>query len=231
MTVINDIFSGSIFFGGALTLAAMWCGALLQRKIKAVNPMVFAIIAIIVFLKVFNISYETYDEGAKYISYLLTPVTVALAIPLYRQLNVLKRSAKEIIGGITAGVAASLASVFGLALVFGLTHEEYTTLLPKSVTTAIGMGISEESGGMVTITIAVILITGIIGNIFGDIILKLFRVKDPVAKGVAMGTGAHAFGTMRALQMGETEGAMSSLAVAVAGLITVLGAAVFSNFI
>ena len=228
---MDSVFSGSLFFGGALTLLACGAGALIQRKLKWMNPMVFAIAAIIIFLKVFNISYETYDEGAKYISYLLTPVTVALAIPLYRQLNVLKHHAKEIFAGIIAGVISSMGSVFGLALLCGLTHEEYITLLPKSITTAIGMGISEEFGGMVTITIAVIMITGILGNIFGELILKLFRIHEPIAKGVAMGTGAHAFGTMRALQMGEIEGAMSSLSVAVAGLITVVGAAFFANLI
>ena len=228
---MDSVFSGSLFFGGALTLLACGAGALIQRKLKWMNPMVFAIAAIIIFLKVFNISYETYDEGAKYISYLLTPVTVALAIPLYRQLSVLKHHAKEIFAGIIAGVISSMGSVFGLALLFGLTHEEYITLLPKSITTAIGMGISEEFGGMVTITIAVIMITGILGNIFGELILKLFRIHEPIAKGVAMGTGAHAFGTMRALQMGEIEGAMSSLSVAVAGLITVVGAAFFANLI
>lgn len=228
---MDSVFSGSLFFGGALTLLACGAGALIQRKLKWMNPMVFAIAAIIIFLKVFDISYETYDEGAKYISYLLTPVTVALAIPLYRQLSVLKHHAKEIFAGIIAGVISSMGSVFGLALLFGLTHEEYITLLPKSITTAIGMGISEEFGGMVTITIAVIMITGILGNIFGELILKLFRIHEPIAKGVAMGTGAHAFGTMRALQMGEIEGAMSSLSVAVAGLITVIGAAFFANLI
>ncbi len=228
---MDSVFSGSLFFGGALTLLACGAGALIQRKLKWMNPMVFAIAAIIIFLKVFGISYETYDEGAKYISYLLTPVTVALAIPLYRQLNVLKHHAKEIFAGIIAGVISSMGSVFGLALLFELTHEEYITLLPKSITTAIGMGISEEFGGMVTITIAVIMITGILGNIFGELILKLFRIHEPIAKGVAMGTGAHAFGTMRALQMGEIEGAMSSLSVAVAGLITVIGAAFFANLI
>lgn len=228
---MDSVFSGGVFFGGAITLAALAAGAAINKKVRQVNPMVFAIAAIIVFLKVSGISYETYDEGGKYISYLLTPVTVALAVPLYRQLNVLKKHAKEIFAGIAAGVVSSVGSILGLALLFGLSHDEYVTLLPKSITTAIGMGVSEEFGGMVTITIAVILITGILGNIFGELVLKLFKVTDPIAKGVAMGTGAHAFGTMRALEMGETEGAMSSLSVAVAGLMTVIAAAVFANII
>lgn len=228
---MNNIFENSVFFGSALTLTACFAGAALKRRFKWINIMVFAMIFIIILLKIFNISYETYNLGAQYISYLLTPVTVVLAVPLYRQLNILRKNAKEIIGGILAGVAVSMSSIFALALVFGLTHEEYITLLPKSITTAIGMGISEEFGGITTITIAVIMITGIIGNIFGELILKLFRVSNPIAKGVAMGTGAHAFGTMRALEMGETEGAMSSLSVAVAGLITVIAASVFAGLI
>ncbi len=226
---MDSIFSDSLFFGGALTLLTCMLGALLTRKFKWMNVMVFSIVTIILFLKIFRISYETYDAGAKYISYLLTPVTVVLAVPLYRQLKILKHHAKEILIGITAGVVSSMSGILGLALLFDLSHEEYITLLPKSITMAIGMGISDEFGGMVTITIAVIMITGILGNVFGEHILKLFRVHEPIAKGVAMGTGAHAFGTIRALKMGEIEGAMSSLSVAVAGLITVAAASIFAN--
>ncbi len=226
---MDSIFSDSLFFGGALTLLTCMLGALLARKFKWMNVMVFSIVTIILFLKIFRISYETYDAGAKYISYLLTPVTVVLAVPLYRQLKILKHHAKEILIGITAGVVSSMSGILGLALLFDLSHEEYITLLPKSITMAIGMGISDEFGGMVTITIAVIMITGILGNVFGEHILKLFRVHEPIAKGVAMGTGAHAFGTIRALKMGEIEGAMSSLSVAVAGLITVAAASIFAN--
>ena len=226
---MDSIFSDSLFFGGALTLLTCMLGALLARKFKWMNVMVFSIVTIILFLKIFRISYETYDAGAKYISYLLTPVTVVLAVPLYRQLKILKHHAKEILIGITAGVVSSMSGILGLALLFDLSHEEYITLLPKSITMAIGMGISDEFGGMVTITIAVIMITGILGNVFGEHILKLFRVHEPIAKGVAMGTGAHAFGTIRALKMGEIEGAMSSLSVAVAGLITAAAASIFAN--
>lgn len=226
---MNELLSGNIFFGGAATLLAYWGGALLKKKIKWINPLAFAIIAIILFLKIFNVSYEVYNEGAKYVSYLLTPVTVVLAVPLYRQINVLKNNAVEIIGGILSGVVSGMVLIFGLAFAFGLSHEEYVTLLPKSITTAIGMGLSEEFGGMSTITIASIVITGIIGNIFGELILKLFRIHEPVAQGVAMGTGAHAFGTVRALEMGEIQGAMSSLSIAVTGLMTVIAMSFFAN--
>lgn len=225
------IFSESEYFGGALTLIVFFIGFLLKKKLNWLNPLVFSVVVLILILNVFNIDYETYEFGAKYLSYLLTPVTVVLALPLYRQLNVLKHNAVEIIAGIFSGVITSMGSIFALAVAFGLSHEEYITLLPKSITTAIGMGVSNEFGGIVTITIAVIMITGILGNVFGELILKLFRVKEPIAKGVAMGTGAHAFGTMKALEMGEIEGAMSSLSVAVAGLITVIFASFFANLI
>lgn len=141
------------------------------------------------------------------------------------------RNVKAILIGIIAGVLASIGSVFGLCLLFGLGHEYYVTLLPKSITTAIGMGVSEELGGIVTITVSVIIITGVIGNIIAETVCKLFRITDPVAKGIAIGSASHAIGTARALEMGEVEGAMSSLAIAVAGLITVAASSIFANLI
>ena len=113
----------------------------------------------------------------------------------------------------------------------GLTHEEYVTLLPKSITTAIGMGVSDELGGYVTITVAVIIITGVLGNIFGELICRLFRITEPISKGLALGSASHAIGTAKAMELGEVEGAMSSLAIAVAGVLTVIGATIFSYFI
>ena len=143
-------------------------------------------------LTLFKVEYRHYNEGARYISYLLTPATVCLAVPLYQQLMLLRKNLKAVAGGITAGVLASLASVFVLAKLFSLTHEQYVTLLPKSITTAIGMGVSEELGGISTITVAVIR-------------------------------------TAKAMELGEGEDAMSSLAIAVAGLMTVVGASLFAN--
>ena len=118
-----------------------------------------------------------------------------------------------------------------LAKLMGLTHEEYVTLLPKSITTAIGMGVSDELGGYVTITVAVIIITGVLGNIFGELICRLFRITEPISKGLALGSASHAIGTAKAMELGEVEGAMSSLAIAVAGVLTVIGATIFSYFI
>ena len=133
--------------------------------------------------------------------------------------------------GIIAGVLSSLGSVLALSFVFGLEHEYYVTLLPKSITTAIGMGVSEELGGIVTITVAVILITGIFGNVMGETICKLFHIYEPIAVGLAFGTSSHAVGTAKALELGEIEGAMSSLSIAVAGILTVIGASIFATFL
>ena len=133
--------------------------------------------------------------------------------------------------GIVSGVLASLVSVLALAWLFGLSHEEYVTLLPKSITTAIGMGVSEELGGIVTITVAVIIITGVLGNMIAEAVCRIARINEPIAKGLALGTSAHAIGTAKAMEMGEVEGAMSSLAIAVAGLLTVVGASVFVQFL
>ena len=118
-----------------------------------------------------------------------------------------------------------------MSLLFGLSHEEYVTLLPKSITTAIGMGVSEELGGYVTLTVAVIIITGVLGNIFAPLICRVFRIREPIAKGIAIGTSSHAVGTAKAMEMGEVEGAMSSLSIAISGLLTVVGASVFAQFL
>ena len=187
-----------------------------------------AIAAVVVVLLVFDIDYEIYEEGAKYLSYLLTPATVCLAIPLYLQLDLLKKNILAILGGVFSGVLASLGSVLAMSVLFGLDHAEYVTMLPKSITTAIGMGVSEELGGYVTISVAVIIITGVLGNMSAEYICKLVRIKSPISRGLAIGTASHAVGTARAMELGEVEGAMSSLAIVVCGLCTVIGASIFS---
>lgn len=161
----------------------------------------------------------------------MTPATVCLAIPLYEQWNLLKKNIKAVALGITAGVLTSLVTVLVLSVIMGLSHEDYVTLLPKSITTAIGMGVSEELGGYVTITVAVIVVTGVLGNILGEFVCKIFRITEPISKGLALGSSAHAIGTAKAIEMGEVEGAMSSLAIAVAGILTVIFASVLLIFI
>ena len=182
-----------------------------------------------IFLLVFEVEYETYEYGAKYLSYFLTPATVALAVPLYEQLEPLKKNWKAIMAGILAGALTSAVCVLVMSILFRLTHEQYVTLLPKSITTAIGMGLSEELGGIVAITVAVIVVTGIVGNMFAEGICRLFRITDPVAKGIGIGSASHAMGTAKAMEMGEIEGAMSSLSIAVSGLLTVIISILFSH--
>lgn len=223
----------SMFFGMAVSLIGYGLGMLLKRKFGFgfLNPLLLAIIFVMVFLKVFGIEYETYEDSAKYLSYLLTPATVCLAIPLYQQLVLLKKNLLAVVLGIVSGTLTSMVGVLALSWVFGLSHEEYVTLLPKSITTAIGMGVSEELGGIVTITVAVIIVTGVLGNVIGELVFRIFRIYHPIAKGLALGTSAHAIGTSKALELGEIEGAMSSLSIAVAGLLTVVAASVFANFL
>ena len=229
---MKELLNSSLYFGVTVSIAGYGIGLFLKRKFKwgFLNPLLLAIIFVIIVLQVFGIDYEVYDETAKYLSYLLTPATVCLAIPLYQQIELLKKNLTAVVLGIVAGVFSSLGRVLGMAYLFGLSHKEYVTFLPKSITTAIGIGVSEELGGFTTITVAVIIVTGVLGNVIGEQICKIFRIQEPVAVGLALGTSAHAIGTTKALELGEVQGAMSSLSIAVAGLITVGGASVFANF-
>ena len=230
---MNEFFENSLFAGVALSLISYMIGTMLKKKLKLglFNPLLISIVISIIVLWIGKIDYETYHESAKYLSWLLTPATVCLAIPLYEQWELLKQNYKAVFCGLLAGTVTSLTTVFVLAKLCELSHEEYVTLLPKSITTAIGMGVSEELGGYVTITVAVIIITGILGNMFGELICKLFKITEPISKGLAFGASAHAIGTAKAIEMGEIEGAMSGLAIAVSGILTVAFAPVFANFI
>lgn len=230
---MKEFLSASVFFGAMISILAYQLGLWIKKKwrLAIFNPLLISIAAVMLALAAFDIPYESYEAGAKYLSYLLTPATVCLAIPLYEQTELLKKHAGAIAAGLVSGVLTSAVCVLALSLLFGLGHKEYVTLLPKSITTAIGMGISEELGGYVTITVAVIIITGIIGNVFAETVCRMFKIEEPVAKGIAIGTSAHALGTVKALEMGEIEGAMSSLSIAVAGLLTAVAAPVFANFL
>lgn len=223
----------SAFAGVAVSLIAYMLGMQLRKKFKLalLNPLLISILVTILVLVISGVDYEVYNAGAKYLSWFLTPATVCLAIPLYEQLELLKKNFKAVMAGITIGVLTSMTTIFVLAFLMGLSHTEYVTLLPKSITTAIGMGVSEELGGYVTITVAVIVITGVLGNILAEPVCRLLRITEPIAKGVAIGSAAHAIGTAKAMEMGEIEGAMSSLSIAVAGLLTVAGASVFACFL
>ena len=229
---MKEILCNSAYFGVTVSLIGYGAGIMLKKKFKYafLNPLLISIIFVIGVVTLCGVDYESYENSAQYLSYLLTPATVCLAVPLYQQMTLLRKNLAAVACGILAGVLASLGSVLLLAFLFGLEHDVYVTLLPKSITTAIGMGVSEELGGLVTITVAVIIVTGVIGNVIGEAVCKLFRIYEPIAKGLALGTSSHAIGTAKALEMGEVEGAMSSLAIAVAGLLTVIGASVFARF-
>ncbi len=228
---MRAFFTDSVYFGVVISLAAYEIGRLLQRRFKLAlfNPLLISILLTMAAICLLSVDYDSYYSGAKYISYLLTPATVCLAVPLYEQTALLKRHIKALAAGILSGVLASLVSILILSKLFQLSHQQYVTLLPKSITTAIGMGVSQELGGAVTITVAVIIVTGILGNVIAEGLFRLLRIHEPVAKGLALGTAAHAIGTAKAMEIGEVEGAMSSLAITVCGLLTATVASFFAQ--
>lgn len=230
---MREVLVESACFGMFISLfcyqLALWIRK--KTKLSIANPLLISVLMIIAFLLLFNVEYEVYYAGAKYISFFLTPATVSLAIPLYRQVEYLKKYPKAILGGVAAGVLTAMVSIFFMSLVFGLTHEQYITVLPKSITLAIAMGITEKIGGVATIMVVAVSITGILGNVAAEFMCQLFRIQEPMAKGLAIGTSTHALGTSKALEMGEIEGAMSSLSIVVAGIMTVLSVFVFKGLI
>lgn len=228
---MKEILNNSVFFGVFINILAFGIGSVLNKKLKwpILNPLLVAVAIVIAIIKVLNLDYENYRTYSKYLSDLLTPATVCLAIPLYQKLELLKKNFLAIFLGIFSGVLASMGSVLALSWMFRLDHAYYVSLLPKSITTAIGMGVSTELGGISTVTVAVIIITGIWGNLVGVAVCRIFRIAEPIAKGLAFGNSAHAIGTTKAMELGEVEGAMSSLAIVIAGLITVISAGLFAG--
>ena len=230
---MNDFLQHSAYWSVFLSLFTFWLGTKVFAKFRnpLCNPLLISVLLVIGFLKATGIDYKDYNEGASYINYLLTPSTICLAVPLYEQMSLLKQNYKAIFLGILSGVITGMAAVFLLCLAFGFDHASYVTLLPKSITTAIGMGLSEELGGYVSITVAAIIATGILGNMIGEYICKYAGVRHPIARGIALGTAAHAMGTAKAMELGPVEGAMSSLSIVVSGVLTVAGASFFALLI
>ena len=215
---MKEIICNSVYFGVTISILSYILGVQLKKKFgwRLLNPLLVSIVLVISFLLIFEIDFEAYDKGAKYLSYFLTPATVCLAIPLYQQLELLKKNLKAVMIGISAGVLSSFGSILALSYLFQLTHVQYVTLLPKSITTAIGIGLSQEIGGIPTITVAVIIVTGVFGNIFAESICKLFNIKDPIAVGLSIGTAPMPWNS-QGFGNGRGRGAMSGLSVAVAG--------------
>jgi predicted murein hydrolase (TIGR00659 family) len=230
---MKEVIGNSVYFGAALCFLSYIAGISIKKKLKwaILNPLLVSIVIVIAVLLIFNIDYESFNNGGKYVSYFLTPATVCLAIPLYQQLELLNKNFKAIMAGILTGVLMSLFSIMVMSLLFKLNHEQYVTILPKSITTAIGIAVSAELGGIKTITVAAIVMTGILGNVIGESVCRLFKITDPIAVGLSFGTASHAIGTSRALELGEVQGAMSSLSIAISGLLTVVLAPVFASFL
>ena len=229
---MQEALFNNIFFGLALCVGGYLAGMELRRRFKKafLNPLLISIVISILFLVVFRVPYEYFNRGAQGLSAMITPCTVCLAVPLYRQFDMLKRNYRAVLIGCVSGVIASLVAILALSIVFRFPHQIFVSLLPKSITTAIGMGISEELGGIPNLTVGAIVMTGLLGNLVGAGVVKFFGIREPIAIGLAFGSSSHALGTAKALEIGELEGAMSSLAISVCGLMTVLGASLFSVF-
>ena len=221
---MGDILSGSGFFAVALTVMAFCIGLACQKKWKKVvfNPIMIGAALVMLTLWALDIPVEQYQQDCKPLSYLLTPATICLAIAFYEQLQKLKKHLLAILIGVTGGTLSSLLSVWLMSKWFGFNEVLTTSLLPKSITTAIGVVISDQAGGIGALTTAVIIVTGILGNITGPQLAKLFRLRDPISQGVGFGTASHVIGTTRATEISPLAGAVSSLSLTLAGVITAL---------
>ncbi|MCQ2241955.1 LrgB family protein [Treponema sp.] len=230
---MKDLLMNSALFGVTLTLSTFLLGRVIHRKtnIFLFSPLLVSVTLCIVTLILIKIPYENYLVGGNWVGFFLTPSTVCLAVPLYEQFEKLKKNWYAILGGITCGVLSNLAFIFGMCMIFKIGHVEYVSMLPKSITTAIGLALADEFHGFVPITIMMIVLTGNLGNLFAPQFCRIFHITDPVAKGVATGTSSHALGTAKAIEMGDIEGAMSGLSIAVTGLLTVVFAPFFANLI
>lgn len=205
-----------------LTLGAYQIGLWCQKKVKSAiaNPILIAVVLILLFMLATGLSNQTYQAGTKLFTWLLTPATVCLAIPMYQQLQVLKKNLPAIVVGVAGGAISCLFMVLGFGLLFRFDPALTASLLPKSVTSAIGVPLSEMAGGISAITTTVIVLTGIVANIFGTLCCKIFGLKDPISQGVALGTSGHVIGTAKANELSPLTGAVSSLSLVTAGLLT-----------
>ncbi len=214
----------SPYFGVAISVVAYGIGVKIHQKTKMAvcNPLIIAIMLIVGLLLLLDIPYEDYNVGGEIINMFLAPATACLAVAIYTKMEILKEYWLPILTGCVMGSLASMASVYGMCQLFGLDESLTVSLLPKSVTTPIAISISQGNGGVVPITVVAVIFTGILGSIFAPILIRLFRVSDSVATGLAIGACSHAVGTSKAIEIGEVEGAMSGLAIGVCGIVTVL---------
>ena len=221
---MKEAIMNSAYFGAALSLVCYSIGLIIRRKcpLEICNPLLIAMILVIIILQVFHIDYADYDNGAKYITYLMQPATVCLAIPLYRQIGVLKKNVVAILIAIFSGCLSHVLVVVGLGTLLGVDLELIVSILPKSVTTPIALGITSEMGGITGVTVIGVVIAGMLGAVIAPVIYRIAKIKEPVAQGLGLGTASHAVGTSKAVELGEIQAAMSSLAIVVTGVMTVV---------
>lgn len=221
--MMSELFA-SPFFGIALSIVAFLIGVQIRKRtgLEICNPLLIAIVLVSALLLLCRIPYEDYNQGGAVINMFLAPATACLAVSIYTRIQLLKENWLPILAGCTAGSLTSMGSIYGLCRLFRLDEVITASMLPKSVTTPIAIAVSQSLGGVQAVTVVAVLVTGISGSIFAPFLVRLFRVKDPVAAGLAIGACSHAIGTAKALELGETEGAMSGLAIGVCGILTVI---------
>lgn len=214
------------YFGIALTLLMFMAAVYINRRMPGAltTPLFLATIFVVIFLTAFDIPYEAYNKGAQYITYFLVPVTVCFAVPMYRQMPLLKKHAPAILLAMAIGVASSVFAVCLICIFLGLGDIVARSLAAISVTTAIAIGITEKLGGVVALTVSSVIVTGILGASVSDLVCRKFGLTNPIARGLAIGNASHAAGTTKAMEMGPVEGAMSSLAIVISGLMTAVAA-------
>lgn len=212
----------SIYFGVAITVAMFIVATVINRKYPnpLTTPLFLATILVILILLGLKIPYQTYNNGAKYLTYFLVPVTVCFAVPMYRQLPLLKRHIWTILFAMFVGVIASVVSVCLVVILLGLADVIARSLVSISVTTALAIGITRKLGGMVSLTVSAVIITGILGASVSDKLCRWMKLKSPISRGLAIGNASHAAGTVKAMEMGKIEGSFSSLAIVLSGLMT-----------
>ena len=228
---MSEVFQSCACFGLLLAMGSFQLARAINKRVgkEVCNPLLLATLLCGAVLLGTGTEYDVfYNNGGNILEFFLTPATICLAIPLYKQFELLKKNAGAVLAGCAAGVAAHMAGCALMLVLFRMEAAEYISLLPKSITTAIGKGLSQELGGFPAITMATIMLTGLFGAVAAPALLRLFRVTEPVSQGLAIGTSSHAAGTSRAVEMGEVQGAASSLAIVVAGLLTVVLAPLFA---
>lgn len=232
MNHFNEILQQSTYFGAFISIFFYWIGCYLQKKLKQpfLNPLLVAIVLMIAFLSFLQVDYETYRLSAGYVTYFLTPATVCFAVPLYKQMALLKANLPAVLTAVLAGCISHLAAVAGLGFLFHWNRDFLFSFLPKSVTTPIALGISREIGGMEELTVIGVTAAGLTGSILGPALLKLFHIENPIAQGLALGTASHAIGTSKAVELGDIQAAVSSVAIVVTGIMTVVLIPVYVRF-